>query len=113
MSVPLRRVVLVDDHDLFRAGVRSELGPTVEVVGEAASVLDEKIVRMAVAVRARDADAFAGGAIHESQFGKFSHALGAEVSRRHVSFESFHFLGPWKQWLVVSGQLLASERDLV
>lgn len=38
MSVPLRRVVLVDDHDLFRAGVRSELGPTVQVVGEAASV---------------------------------------------------------------------------
>ena len=40
MSVPLRRVVLVDDHDLFRAGVRSELGATVEVVGEAASVLE-------------------------------------------------------------------------
>jgi DNA-binding NarL/FixJ family response regulator len=40
MSVPLRRVVLVDDHDLFRAGVRSELGPTVEIVGEAASVLE-------------------------------------------------------------------------
>jgi DNA-binding NarL/FixJ family response regulator len=33
-----RRVVLVDDHGLFRAGVRSELGPTIEVVGEAASV---------------------------------------------------------------------------
>ena len=40
MSVPLRRVVLVDDHDLFRAGVRAQLGPTVEVVGEAASVAD-------------------------------------------------------------------------
>jgi DNA-binding NarL/FixJ family response regulator len=40
VSVPLRRVVLVDDHDLFRAGVRSELGPTVEIVGEAASVLE-------------------------------------------------------------------------
>src|ERR687886_113200 len=38
MSVPLRRVVLVDDHDLFRAGVRNELGRTVEVVGEAGSV---------------------------------------------------------------------------
>jgi DNA-binding NarL/FixJ family response regulator len=34
------RVLLVDDHDLFRAGVRSELGPTVEIVGEAASVLE-------------------------------------------------------------------------
>ena len=40
MSVPLRRVVLVDDHDLFRAGVRAELGSTIEIVGEAASVLE-------------------------------------------------------------------------
>ena len=40
MSVPLRRVVLVDDHDLFRAGVRSQLGATVEVVGEAGTVAD-------------------------------------------------------------------------
>ena len=40
MSVPLRRVVLVDDHDLFRAGVRSQLGKTVEVVGEAGTVAD-------------------------------------------------------------------------
>jgi DNA-binding NarL/FixJ family response regulator len=34
------RVFLVDDHDLFRAGVRSELGDAVELVGEAASVAD-------------------------------------------------------------------------
>lgn len=40
MSRPLRRVVLVEDHDLFRAGVRSQLGESVEVVGEAASVAD-------------------------------------------------------------------------
>jgi DNA-binding NarL/FixJ family response regulator len=40
MSIPLRRVFLVDDHDLFRAGVRSQLGPTVEVVGEAGTVAD-------------------------------------------------------------------------
>jgi DNA-binding NarL/FixJ family response regulator len=32
------RVVIVDDHRLFRAGVRSELGPAVEIVGEAGSV---------------------------------------------------------------------------
>ncbi|MBV9594062.1 MAG: response regulator transcription factor [Actinobacteria bacterium] len=32
------RVVLVDDHSMFRAGVRAELGDSVEVVGEAASV---------------------------------------------------------------------------
>ena len=35
-----RRVVLVDDHELFRAGVRGELGDRVEVVGEAGSVAD-------------------------------------------------------------------------
>jgi DNA-binding NarL/FixJ family response regulator len=40
VSVPLRRVVLVDDHDLFRAGVRAGLGKTVEVVGEAGSVAE-------------------------------------------------------------------------
>ena len=33
-----RRVVLVDDHELFRAGVRSELAGAVDVVGEAGTV---------------------------------------------------------------------------
>ncbi len=36
MSAP--RVVLVDDHGLFRSGVRAELGRQVEVVGEAEDV---------------------------------------------------------------------------
>ena len=35
-----RRVVLVDDHALFRAGVLAELGDGVEIVGEAASVAE-------------------------------------------------------------------------
>ena len=35
-----RRVVLVDDHELFRAGVRGELGAAVEIVGEAGSVAE-------------------------------------------------------------------------
>jgi RNA polymerase sigma factor (sigma-70 family) len=35
---PRTRVFLVDDHHLFRAGVRSELGEAVEVVGEADEV---------------------------------------------------------------------------
>src|SRR5207237_8758139 len=35
-----RRVVLVDDHGLFLAGVRAELGGAVEVVGEAGTVAD-------------------------------------------------------------------------
>ena len=34
------RVVLVDDHALFRAGVRAELAGLVDVVGDAASVAD-------------------------------------------------------------------------
>lgn len=33
-------VVLVDDHDLVRTGVRAELGDTVHVVGEASDVAD-------------------------------------------------------------------------
>ena len=34
----LPRVFLVDDHQMFRSGVRAELGDRVEVVGEAADV---------------------------------------------------------------------------
>ncbi|MBX6385342.1 MAG: response regulator transcription factor [Microbispora sp.] len=32
------RVLIVDDHRLFRAGVRAELGPSIQVVGEAEDV---------------------------------------------------------------------------
>jgi DNA-binding NarL/FixJ family response regulator len=38
--VKRRRVFLVDDHGLFLAGVRAELGDRVEIVGEAGSVAD-------------------------------------------------------------------------
>ena len=38
MNVPLRRVVIVDDHEIFRAGLKAGLGPTVQVVGEAGTV---------------------------------------------------------------------------
>jgi DNA-binding NarL/FixJ family response regulator len=34
------RVVLIDDHELFRAGVRGELAGLVEIVGEAGSVAE-------------------------------------------------------------------------
>jgi len=36
----MKRVVLVDDHELFRAGVRGELEGAVEIVGEAGSVAE-------------------------------------------------------------------------
>ena len=36
----MRRVVLVDDHALFRAGVRGELHGVVDIVGEAGSVTE-------------------------------------------------------------------------
>jgi DNA-binding NarL/FixJ family response regulator len=39
MSAPIR-VVLVDDHSLFRAGVRSDLGDEIEITGEAGTVED-------------------------------------------------------------------------
>jgi DNA-binding NarL/FixJ family response regulator len=41
MTAPVR-VVLVDDHRLVRTGVRAELGPQVQVVGEAGDV-DEAV----------------------------------------------------------------------
>jgi DNA-binding NarL/FixJ family response regulator len=43
------RVVVVDDHTLFRAGVISELGGTVDVVGEAGDV--ERAVNVILACR--------------------------------------------------------------
>jgi DNA-binding NarL/FixJ family response regulator len=36
----MTRVLIVDDHELFRAGVRGQLEPDVDVVGEAAGVAD-------------------------------------------------------------------------
>jgi len=36
----MTRIVLVDDHELFRAGVRGELGARFEIVGEAGSVTE-------------------------------------------------------------------------
>jgi DNA-binding NarL/FixJ family response regulator len=51
MNVPLRRVVIVDDHEIFRAGLRAGLGPTVQVVGEAGTV--EEAVPL---IRAQDPD---------------------------------------------------------
>ena len=41
MSAPAEpRVVIVDDHQLFRAGVRAELEPLLEIAGEAGGVED-------------------------------------------------------------------------
>ena len=36
----MTRVVVVDDHTLFRSGVRAELAERVEVVGEAGTVAE-------------------------------------------------------------------------
>ncbi len=38
MSRALRKVVLVDDHEIFRAGLRAGLDRTIQVVGEAGTV---------------------------------------------------------------------------
>ena len=45
---PRRRVVIVDDHAMFRTGVRAELAGTVDVVGEAADV-DEAVAAVSSA----------------------------------------------------------------
>src|SRR4029453_16991376 len=46
MSDGRLRVFLVDDHAMFRAGVRAELGAHVDVVGEASTV-SEAVTRIA------------------------------------------------------------------
>jgi DNA-binding NarL/FixJ family response regulator len=38
VNLPLRRVVIVDDHEIFRTGLKAGLGPSVQVVGEAGTV---------------------------------------------------------------------------
>lgn len=43
------RVVLVDDHAMFRSGVRTEIGAAVEVVGEAADVQEAVAAVLATA----------------------------------------------------------------
>ena len=40
MSMPPPSVVIVDDHEIFRTGVRAELADLVEVRGEAGSLDD-------------------------------------------------------------------------
>jgi DNA-binding NarL/FixJ family response regulator len=47
MADPVR-VVIVDDHQMFRSGVRAELGPGVEVVGEAGDAVDAVTVIRAI-----------------------------------------------------------------
>lgn len=47
----LTRVLIVDDHAMFRAGVRSELGGAVDVVAEA-----EDVATAVAAVRAHRPD---------------------------------------------------------
>lgn len=51
MSPPLLRVVLVDDHEIFRAGLRAGLDPSIRVVGEAGGV--EEAIPL---IRAEDPD---------------------------------------------------------
>ncbi len=48
MSNPVR-VLIVDDHAMFRAGVRAELGTAVDVVAEAADV--DEAIRVVIATR--------------------------------------------------------------
>ncbi|HEX2175743.1 MAG TPA: response regulator transcription factor [Nocardioidaceae bacterium] len=76
-----RRVVLVDDHAMFRSGVRAELGSHVEIVGEAADVDQavEVVRRTAPDVVLLDVHLPGGG--------------GSEVLRRlHVQMPNTRFL---------------------
>ncbi|KQQ07403.1 LuxR C-terminal-related transcriptional regulator [Rathayibacter sp. Leaf296] len=45
----MTRVVLVDDHSIFRSGLRADLAPTLEVAGEAADV--DSAVRLVAETR--------------------------------------------------------------
>jgi DNA-binding NarL/FixJ family response regulator len=72
----MTRVVIVDDHELFRAGVRGQVEPGVEVVGEASGVED------AVALIAREQPDVVLLDVHMPEGG------GVEVLRRASELES-------------------------
>jgi DNA-binding NarL/FixJ family response regulator len=59
----MTRVVVVDDHSLFRSGVKAELGDRVEIVGDAADVASavERIVALAPDVVLLDVHLPGGG----------------------------------------------------
>jgi DNA-binding NarL/FixJ family response regulator len=61
----LVRVLLVDDHRLFRAGVRAEIGSLVDVVGEASTVAEavEAVQRLAPEVVLLDVHMPDGGGV--------------------------------------------------
>ena len=65
MGSDLVRVVLVDDHKLFRAGVRAEIGELVDVVGEASTVAEavEVVQRLAPEVVLLDVHMPDGGGV--------------------------------------------------
>jgi DNA-binding NarL/FixJ family response regulator len=64
-AVPDPKVLIVDDHQLFRAGVRAELGDRVTVVGDAAGVEEavEKIAALAPDVVLLDVHMPDGGGV--------------------------------------------------
>ncbi|MGH2903478.1 MAG: response regulator [Solirubrobacteraceae bacterium] len=62
---PAVRVVIVDDHDLFRTGVKASLGPEVEVMGQCGDVESavEAIERLAPDVVLLDVHMPGGGGV--------------------------------------------------
>ena len=48
-------------------------------------LIAEDVILKTVAVGLGDSDAVAGGAVHESQFGQFSHAFAAETAGGDVN----------------------------
>src|SRR5579864_2695265 len=63
---------------------------------QTSSMLHEKMVRMAVAVRLGDADSLPCSAIHEGQFGELAHTLGIGAALRGAGSYKFQVGTPWE-----------------
>ncbi len=83
----MTRVVLIDDHGLFRARVRTELGEQVEVVGDAGTVEEavELIVREAPDVVLLDVHMPGGGGVEVIRRVAGAHAPGVRFLALSVS----------------------------
>ena len=85
----MTRVLIVDDHELFRAGVRAQLEPVMEVVVVGDAPLDERTQALVAAAREARVNAakFGGGSVVDVYAEAGADGVDAFVRDRGPGFE--------------------------